>query len=192
MRITFDIPQLSSASNRIEVAEINSELQDCVRRLAAGSSRGARPFVKQTDTTQWTFEVPAFRHDSSHVENAEALSALLDCLIAINITFLTYRAGKIPRLYDSGVSYDRTTVWDTVPALYGRRYGDCKSLTAALVAEYRMQGIDAKPVFRWVKRKSENDMIFHILVQTAYGFEDPSKVLGMDRHENSYFNKRTG
>jgi hypothetical protein len=191
MRITFDIPQMKvGASYRPEVVEINSELQDCVRRLAAGNPKGARPSVKQTDSTQWTFEVPAFRHDSTHVENAEALSALLDCLIAINTSYLTHRAGKIPRLFDSGVIYDRTQVWDSIPALYARRYGDCKSLTAALVAEYRLQGIEAKPVFRWVKRKAENDMIFHILVQTARGFEDPSKVLGMDRHENSYFNKR--
>jgi hypothetical protein len=132
--------------------------------------------------------------------NAEALSALLGCLTTIDTIFLKYRCIQkdskivcaVPRLYDSGVVYDRTVVWDSTPALYSRRYGDCKSLTCALVAEYRMMGKPANPVFRWVRRTTENDMIFHILVQTPQGFEDPSKVLGMNAHENSYFQRRTG
>lgn len=169
-----------------------SAIRGCVRNLGRGSLKGLRsPSVKQTSTTQWTFEVPAFEANSSLLQNAEALNALLDCLTTINVIFLKFHPNT-PKLYDSGVIYDRTTVWDSTPALYARRYGDCKSLTCALVAEYKIQGKAAKPVFRWVRRTEEKDMIFHILVQTVAGFEDPSKILGMNAHENSYFNRRTG
>jgi hypothetical protein len=125
------------------------------------------------------------------------------CLISLNEAFLTYHPA--PGLYRSGVRYGRTQIWDTIPALYTRRtpeipypHGDCKSLTAALVAQYRL-GIDpngvnnallpngrmpAKAVFRW-QRKPIRGTEFHILVQTPYGFEDPSKRLGMGSDENT-------
>ena len=93
----------------------------------------------------------------------------------------------VPPLYHSGVRYDRTTVWDTTPALYARRYGDCKTLAAARIAELRRAGYFAEPTFRWVPRnKKDVDGVrdFHILVQTDGGWEDPSKVLGMLENEN--------
>jgi hypothetical protein len=78
----------------------------------------------------------------------------------------------------------RTAIWDTLPALYERGYGDCKSLTAALVAQYLRQGIECAPVFRFKERADGSGALdFHILVQTAQGFEDPSKVLGMGKDE---------
>ena len=119
------------------------------------------------------------------------LRILLDTLIFINLAYLENHA--VPSLYDSGVVYGRTTLWEPIPALYARGYGDCKSLSAALIAEYRRKGIDCSPVFRWIRRpndgyrKGETD--YHILVQTARGFEDPSKVLGMGRNENAHFSR---
>jgi hypothetical protein len=76
------------------------------------------------------------------------------------------------------VRYGRTRVWETIPALYQRGFGDCKSLTAAYIAELQKRGMQADPVFRWI-RTPEGGTDFHILVQTIRGFEDPSKVLGM-------------
>lgn len=132
---------------------------------------------------QITLDLPhVFNTDTSTVDNAYALRALLDCLIQLNTSYL--RDHKIRPLYESGVVYGRTTVWDTIPALYARGYGDCKSLTAALVAEYRAAGIECEPCFRWHPRP-ENPAIrdFHILVQTRSGWEDPSKRLGMGADE---------
>ena len=98
---------------------------------------------------------PIFERQSSDVQNAFALRSLLDCLIRINISYLKFAQKRVPRLYVSGVRYGRTEVWDSIPALYKRGKGDCKSVTAVLVAEYFMQGIEAKPVFRFaVDRKS--------------------------------------
>jgi hypothetical protein len=141
---------------------------------------------------QITFDMPhVFSSRSNSEENAYALRALLDCLIALNMAFL--RTHRVLPLYQSGVRYDRTTVWDTIPALYARRYGDCKSLSAALIAEYRTHGMKASPVFRFNPRNDGSGALdFHILVQLGDGsFEDPSKRLGMGQNENAWFGGRT-
>jgi len=136
---------------------------------------------------QITLDLPHVFFPGSHSEdNAYALRALLECLININRAYLRNHA--VPALYRSGVVYGRTQIWDSIPALYKKGYGDCKSLTAALIAEYRNQGIECKPVFRWRNRESAPGVRdFHILVHTAKGFEDPSKVLGMGKNENEPF-----
>ena len=136
---------------------------------------------------QITFALPhVFYPGSNPVENARTLRILLDALISIDETFLKHHT--VPGLYQSGVVYGRTQIWDSIPALYSRGFGDCKSLTAALVAQYRAQGKTAQPVFRWAKRSDGSGATdYHILVQTADGFEDPSKVLGMGANENAYF-----
>ncbi len=134
-----------------------------------------------------TFNIPhVFHPGSSQEDNAYALRDLLDCLIQLNLVYL--RSNAALGLYHSGVRYGRTQIWDTIPALYERGYGDCKSLTAALIAEYRMKGIACSPVFRWIERGDGSGAVdYHILVQTAKGFEDPSKVLGMGQNENAQF-----
>ena len=139
---------------------------------------------------QITFSLPhAFYPGSSRDEDAYALRALLDCLIRLNQAYLRYHA--VPALYRAGVVYGRTEVWDTIPALYDKKFGDCKSLTAARIAELRAQSIEAEPVFRWVQRPDGSGSDYHILVQREAckewpdGFEDPSKVLGMGKNENA-------
>ena len=125
--------------------------------------------------------------------NSRILRRMLDCLIACNCVYLKSHP-QTPTLYRSGVIYDRTKVWESIPALYsvkpdGRKFGDCKSLTAAMVAELRMQGVAASPTFRWVRRERDGGLDYHILVQTDQGFHDPSKVLGMGQDENIWFRR---
>lgn len=132
-----------------------------------------------------TFNIPETFDPSSPGDlNASALRALLDCLIQLNRAYI--RAYSPLGLYHSGVRYGRTKVWETIPALHERGYGDCKSLTCALIAEYREQGKAAVPCFRWIKNE-RGGTDFHILVQTNEGFEDPSKELGMGKDENRWF-----
>lgn len=136
---------------------------------------------------QITFDMPHVFHPVSTTEgNAYALRALLDCLVALNKVFLREHPTSLP-LYKSGVRYGRTQIWDTIPALYRRGFGDCKSLTAALIAENEIKGLKCKPVFRWVSRQDGSEARdFHILVMHEDGsFEDPSKILGMGLHEVS-------
>jgi len=139
-----------------------------------------------------TFSLPHVFHPSaSQVEEAEVLHLLLESLVAVNRAYLRHHATK--SLYSSGVVYGRTVEWDSIPAVRHRGYGDCKSLTAWRIAELRERGIECKPVFRWVKRRSGRKD-FHILVAAARGkgdvWEDPSKTLGMG-NERRWF-RRTG
>jgi len=136
-----------------------------------------------------TFNIKnAFEKGSPSLSNAVVLRALLDGLIAANVVYLKYHT--FPSLYESGVVYKRTNVWDSLPALYHRGYGDCKSLTAALVAERMTRRESAMPVFRWMPRPNEEGVKdFHILVESSYGYEDPSRRLGMGADENAYFAK---
>ncbi len=134
------------------------------------------------------FELPhAFNSQSSAVDNARNLRILLNTLIELNSAFL--KGHTVQPLYKAGVTYGRTFEWDTIPALYAKRYGDCKSLSAALIAERRALGRMAEPVFRFAQGKTGN-LDFHILVQTEQGYEDPSKVLGMTLDENQYFQNK--
>jgi hypothetical protein len=117
-----------------------------------------------------------FNSTSNDVDNAYILKTMLDALIRINLVYIRRYHPK--PLYESGVVYGRTVVWDPIPALYRRGYGDCKSLSCALIAEYLTQGIAAKPVFRF-RNRQDGGKDFHILVLTDKGHEDPSAKLGM-------------
>lgn len=132
-----------------------------------------------------TFNLPSvFEPDSSSLADAYVLRALLDVLLMANRVYL--RDHAVPNLYRSGVVYGRTKVWESIPALYLRGYGDCKSLAMARIAELERDGIQAVPNFRWVRRK-DGFKDFHILVQTANGYEDPSRRLGMGADEVAKF-----
>ncbi len=125
-----------------------------------------------------------FLPGSSPVENAEVLQILVETLISIDRIYLRQRKGKIGPLYKAGIRYQLTDDWMPTPSLYYAGYGDCKSLTAARIAELREDGRVAKPVFRF----SPDGMMYHILIMTGVNsFEDPSKACGMDASEWSYF-----
>jgi hypothetical protein len=143
----------------------------------------------QGEQDQVIFVLPHVFHASSDLaENAAALEPLLECLCALDLTYRQFRASTIP-LYQSHVFYERTVIWDTIPALYARGFGDCKSLTAARVAEYRAAGQEARPVFRFLPpdKNPKGQFQYHILVLGPYGWEDPSKIKGMGQNENAYF-----
>lgn len=128
-----------------------------------------------------------FHPRASDEDNALVLQALLEALTQANMVFLR-RYPKTPSLYQTGVRYGRTQVWDSIPDLVTRRYGDCKSLTAMRIAELRIHGEKAKPVFRFARNPQTRQKDFHILVQRSKGkvpFEDPSRLLGMDQYHQA-------
>lgn len=124
------------------------------------------------------------------VLNGTTLRVLVDTLVRLNLAYLASEKSHgrtVPLLYQSGVYYDRTLWWEPIPALYQRGYGDCKSLSAALIAErWFNQRQKTIPTFRWVENV-DGSVDYHILVQVGNGFEDPSKVLGMGADENRRF-----
>jgi hypothetical protein len=153
-----------------------------------------------------TYSLPhLYAPGTSPRENAEGLRALLDALIVVDGYYLRHHAAR--PLYGAGVHYARTDLWETIPALYANgyhgtdrpdsnfaarfgRFGDCKSLTAARVAELRESGLAAEPVFRFATRPGGTNL-FHILVRWHDGrreqWEDPSAKLGMGRDELKWF-----
>lgn len=126
-----------------------------------------------------------FKPGANQAENAESLQNLLEFMVRENMNYLR-RYPETPSLYRSGVIYGRTTWWEPIPALYRRRMGDCKSLTTALCAEYRLKGIWCRPVHRF-KPRGDGNTDYHILLETETGWEDPSAILGMGAHENRRF-----
>lgn len=134
---------------------------------------------------QITFNLPhVFSPQASSLDNANALKVLLNCLVDLNSAVLVSHA--FDDLYRCGVRYGRTKLWEPIPALYARGYGDCKSLTAARIAQYRRIGIPCEPVFRWSKSRDPKrfgQLDYHIYLYTDKGYEDPSIILGMPSNE---------
>lgn len=168
MRIIFAIPGFLTDAKSAEGQAVRKVVDWCASRV------GSRKF--KPGAVVFTID-HAFKPQGSNLVNAAALETLLTCLTRLDTIWLRYHPNTIP-LYDTGVYYARTLVWDTIPALYARGYGDCKSLSACRVAELRRQGIWSRPVFRHKRRV--NSTMFHILLMLADSSnEDPSKALGM-------------
>lgn len=196
MNIAFNIQQVFHPGSHSDGnAAVRRIADDCLVRLnrpIRGSGVEPAQYWLNGRLLWWILPDIYFMPGSSEEHNAHALRTLLDCLIDLNLCFLKYSPRRtIPTLYQSGVYYERTEIWDCIPGLYLLGYGDCKSLTAALIAQYRSQGIDCEPVFRFARRADGSGSLdFHILVQTENGFEDPSKVLGMGKDEVAPIRKR--
>lgn len=196
MNIAFSILHAFRKDSTPEAnADARRIVDECLARLnrpLQGSGVDPTQYWVNGRLLWWILPDCYFMPGSTEDANAHALRALLDCLIDLNTNYLRFSGKKvIPTLYHSGVYYERTQIWDTIPGLYKLGYGDCKSLTAALIAQYRSQGIQAEPVFRFIRRPDGSGALdFHILVQTEDGFEDPSKVLGMGKNEVAPIRRR--
>jgi hypothetical protein len=123
------------------------------------------------------------------VMNIQTCREMMEFLIRANLIYLTRARNlghSIPSLYASGVTYRRVEEWEPIPALYARKWGDCKNLAAALIAERRFKGVRSQPAFRWVEN-ADHSIDYHILEQTGTTFEDPSLKLGMGKDEVAKF-----
>jgi hypothetical protein len=182
MQITFNLQHVLNPGSSLDVnTDALRTLRGCLTRLnRARPHNGIAPALYRIDGHCVVWDIPfAFYDGASDEVNAGCLRALLDCLIDFNIMLLK-RLPDVTPLYQSPVFYKRTQVWDAIPALYNKGFGDCKSLTAALIAEYRMRGVQCIPEFRFDPPKVPGGtMLFHILVRTLTGNEDPSKIKGM-------------
>ncbi len=120
-------------------------------------------------------------------------------LYACNVEYLLSKFGqdrnKSPNLYDTAIFYQTPEnpcggdVWQNIPTILKRGFGDCKDLACYLAAQRTVRdGILCRPM---VKRKFFNDgfALYHIIVKhedrcrcgycDANYEEDPSIVLGM-------------
>lgn len=187
MQITFNLPHITRpGSSTVEKEDVLRVLLSCLNRIRKETPGGAK--AKLTSRGQYfTFDLPnVFVRNAEARYNSIALNALLEALTNINEIYLANHPNT-PFLYNSGVRYGRTQLWEPIPALYERQSGDCKSLSAALIAEYRRARTNAKPVFRFKPRPNEKGIDYHILVLSERGWEDPSRALGMGQDENAWF-----
>lgn len=128
-----------------------------------------------------------FRVSVSEDESSRdrVLKILLWALVDLNREYLRCNP-RTPSLYKSGVRYIRERegeeLWPTIGEVIRAGGGDCEDLACWRVAELREQGVDAHPAWRHRKVQMPSGAIatlYHILVWTPKGFEDPSKRLGM-------------
>lgn len=173
MKIIFAIPGFQTDSKSAEGRRVRQVVDICARRVGSAAYRpGAVVFTIDR----------AFSPRASKKQNAIALETLLAALCALNRIWLQYHPGQFSLLCDSTVYYKRTDVWDTIPALLGRGYGDCKSLSACEVAEFRELGIWCRPVFRFQGTPAQT--MFHILIMLDDGeWKDPSAERGMHTYQ---------
>lgn len=106
------------------------------------------------------------------------LEAILEALIRTNELYI--ESADVPWLYESGVRYieRQTTILENIPEALAKKRVDCGALAAWRAAELRQSGIDARPLVRW-HRDRKGRIVYHALVRTPQGIEDPSRELGM-------------
>lgn len=105
----------------------------------------------------------------------------LALLTNINVDFLK-QFPNTTSLYKAGIIYRQEGLglesWKSVPIVLEDGFGDCEDLACWLAAEYRVKGINARPV--WTKRQLGRLTMYHIQTQLPDGTtEDPSIKLGM-------------
>jgi hypothetical protein len=188
MDICFDIGILAQGKS------IHPEAKRILVLSLSRLNRVIRPkaTLKRTSVRHVQYGLPSvFHRGSNPLENDRALRILLDTLESLDLVQRKIQP-SLSFLYQSGVTYARTEIWDTTSALYERGFGDCKSLSTSLCAERAAQGQKCKTVFRFMPHQTGDIAVtYHILILSAQGWECPSKVLGMGADENSYF-KLTG
>lgn len=108
-------------------------------------------------------------------------------LMMTNVAYLQVHPNT-PALYSSGVYYLEEPMGEEdffdIPTVLRQGYADCEDLAAWRAAEYLVVGRWAAPLVTWeaIEYPTGNiDLLFHVQVQTQYGIEDPSVVLGMGR-----------
>lgn len=126
-----------------------------------------------------------------------AIELLLESLAAWNVELLSQMRRRniaFPRLYESGVRYERERNWiqlpdgriervgleDWIDCLEAVRRGqaDCEDLACWRAAELRLEGLPAKVLF--FIGEHDGRRLFHIIVDRGDGqLEDPSRALGM-------------
>lgn len=126
-----------------------------------------------------------FTPGASRLANARSLRNLLEYMTHENMGYLSDHP-ETPSLFSSGVVYARTVWWENLPAAYKRKEADCKTLTPILGAQYRMKKVWCRPVFRFLQ-KPDGQLLFHILLETRSGWDDPSAKLGMGADEVRQF-----
>lgn len=128
-----------------------------------------------------TFDSP----DLSPDDMANLIANWVNALVATNLVYLKLYPRTVP-LYRSGVYYREEPMGQEdffdIPTVLFQGHADCEDLAAWRCAEYLSVGEWAHVVVTWeaIQHNSGDiDILFHVRVQSRYGLEDPSEILGM-------------
>lgn len=129
-----------------------------------------------------TFEIASFDGIQHPGKLGRTLAVLLGALFEIDCAWLRSHP-KAPGIYESGVRYQREPEgqehWQDIRRTLELGHGDCEDLACWRAAELVVRhGIDARPLYKW-KKTPRGGTLYHIVVATPHGIEDPSKRLGM-------------
>lgn len=117
---------------------------------------------------------------------ASLIANWVNALVATNVVYLQTYPNTVA-LYDSGVYYQEERFgyedFFDIPMVLEQGFADCEDLAAWRAAEYLSVGEQAYIVVTWEAIEYDDgdiDILFHIRVQTRFGLEDPSQILGMN------------
>lgn len=118
---------------------------------------------------------------------ASLIANWVNALVATNLVYLQMNPNTVP-LYESGVFYQEEPMGQEdffdIPTVLVQGHADCEDLAAWRAAEYLSVGEWAYIVVSWEAlqdtKTGEIDILFHVRVQTRFGLEDPSAILGMN------------
>lgn len=113
------------------------------------------------------------------VSSLTAVQTFLTALQSVDEEQL--RSGRYPRLYKSGVRYQREPRgqedWQTVSRAFRAKLADCEDLAAWRAAELVVTGEDARA--RAVIKRVRPGLIHCLVLRGNGALEDPSRLLGM-------------
>lgn len=129
-----------------------------------------------------TFDSPELHPDMM----ANMIANWVNALVATNVVYLSLYPDTVP-LYESGVYYQEERMGQEdffdIPTVLLQGHADCEDLAAWRCAEYLSVGEMSYIVVTWeaIEHNSGDiDILFHVRVQSRYGLEDPSEILGMN------------
>lgn len=135
------------------------------------------------------FEFDLFNGPEDKTDAFLSIRAIIhgcDFLYRCDVDYLIAYGKKVPGFYESGIRYETPEnacggdVWQDIPTLLRRGFGDCKDLACFRAAELTVkEGIYAKPIVR--RKWMQNGFaLYHVVVMYPDGrIEDPSAALGM-------------
>lgn len=128
------------------------------------------------------FELAGFDPSRGSQALIRAHDTLLWALCQLNVQWLGDNP-TAPPLYDSGVVYeperDGYELWCDIPRLLELGFGDCEDLACYLAADLIVSGYKAHPFSIITAESTPRSTMFHVMVSTPWGIEDPSRELGM-------------
>jgi hypothetical protein len=118
-----------------------------------------------------------------HAANQRVIDALLRVLVLADVEWLR-RHPEAPHLYESGIRYVQEPaareLFADIPTVLARGFGDCDDLATWRAAELRVRFRQPADVFTTLEIDSGGNPLYHVLVRSPLGVEDPSSMLGMN------------